>query len=164
MYTPMCLPWVQAAPELVASTTTLLFPVSGRPAIGLCVQMKLWWHFPTVLKQRVNEEAYAFQGENMSPQNMSLWHMYYIFSWRPSKPSRLKKNFYLSLHCLKEFRSGAWPRTSTITRDNSHLKDLCVWQGKHLVTQHLLFLHPVNCPLPLCKPKPLSHSLAQDGI
>lgn len=45
-----------------------------------------------------------------------------------------------------------------ISRDNFYLKDLSLWQGKHLITKRLLFLLP--CELPSSP----STSQAQDGV
>ena len=62
--------------------------------------------------------------------------------WAEGKqdPADSRKNFYLSLHYPKEFGLGAWLRERAITRDNFYLNDLSVWQGKHLITKHLLWL------------------------
>lgn len=64
-------------------------------------------------------------------------------------------SFYLSLNCLKEFRVRActWMRANT--RDDClYKKDLSAWQGKHLLTKHLLLPSSVNGLPPLWSPSP----------
>lgn len=49
---------MQVVAGSVASTTTLLSNILDYLA-KLRMQMKPWRHFPTILKQRINKEAYA---------------------------------------------------------------------------------------------------------
>lgn len=86
-----------------------------------------------------------------------------ILSWRQWRPNRLKKNFYLSLNHLKEFRQGALSRKRATTWNNF----LCGWpicMAEHLLTKHLLFLSSWELLFSSLKSQAPSHSLAQDSI
>lgn len=79
------------------------------------------------------------------PQNMPLWLGNYL-SWRQSRPSWCKKNFYPSLEYLKEFRQEALLRETA-------LKDLFLLYGKHLLTKYLFLLSSFELPSSSLKPQ-----------
>ena len=58
------------------------------------------------------------RGNRVCDPKIRHFGMWFILSWRQSRPSRVRKNFYLSLNCLKEFRYGPMLRKRAITIDN----------------------------------------------
>lgn len=73
------------------------------------------------------------------PQNIPLWHMNYFGLKAIKKPCRLRRNFYNS---LKGFKFGTLSIIRVITRSNFY--DQCIGQGKHLISEPLLFLLSCN--------------------
>ena len=66
--------------------------------------------------------------------------MWIILSWRHLRPSRLKRNFYISLNYIRNLDRGPGSqRQRVIGRDNFHLNDLSMWQCRHLITRYLFF-------------------------
>lgn len=90
------------------------------------------------------------EGQNRLFQNLPLWHVDY-FALKSVKTQQTQEHFYFSWNCLEELRCGDRPRKRVVTRHNC-LKDSPLWQGKHLITTHLL---SVPCELPIC-PHPSS--------
>lgn len=93
------------------------------------------------------------------PRDVPLWHVNYFVLKAIKTLQTHKKLLYLF---LKGHQLGALPTIRVITRNNFY--DLSIGQGKHPVTDHLLFSSSRNDPL---KPQGVSHltsSLAQNVI
>lgn len=76
---------MQAVAGSVASTITLLSDMLDYLA-KLCMQMKPWRHFPTILKQKINEEAYALD-PILSLKKSSCIRNESLLSIHPTHPS-----------------------------------------------------------------------------
>ena len=99
--------------------------------------------------------------QNRPPRSKPLWQVYY-FELKTIKTLWTQKKL-LPFYYLEELELGIFPRKRVTPTDKFYLGGPSY--GKHLITQHLLFfLYPVNDPPVFEVPRPLSHSLAQDGI
>lgn len=89
--------------------------------------------------------------QNKPPQNVPLWQVDYFGGKNNQGPEDSGRVFNLLLNCLKNPDWAPGSDAELLPRDNFYQKDQSVWQGKHLITKHLLFLSPVSChpPLPL---------------
>ena len=59
---------------------------------------------------------------------------------------------------LEEFKLGVFIRIRIIARDQFYLSGPSMWQGKHPITQHLLFLLSCNDLPVLGRPLPLTRN------
>ena len=76
-----------------------------------------------------------WRGSAQASPDVLLWACGLSWAEAIKTPWAQKKKFYLS---LKEFKLGALP-VRVITRNN-FLEAFLLWQGKHLITEHLLLL------------------------
>ena len=82
------------------------------------------------------------KGFRTGPPRMCHFGMWVLLSWRHLRACRLRRNFCPSLNHTEESKLGVFPRIKVISRDKFYLSGPSVWQGKHLITKHLLFLSP----------------------
>ena len=94
--------------------------------------------------------------QNKPPPNMLLLHENY-FELKAIETLWIEEKFLPLLNYLEEFKL-VFPRIRVITRDKFYLNSPSVSQGKHLITQHLLFFL-LSCKLPSCPWKPQAPSL-----
>lgn len=83
------------------------------------------------------------RGSKICDPKIFHFGMWIMLSWRQLRPSRLK-NFDLSLP--KRICIGDLAQKELLSEITFYLKDPSVWQGKHLIAKHFLFL--LSCELP----------------
>lgn len=86
---------------------------------------------------------------------MSHCSIWIILNWRHLRPQRLKRNFCRSLNYQEESKLGALPKF--------YLSDPSMWQGKYLITKHMLLSPCEVHSFPLNYQTPPHCSLFQNG-
>lgn len=80
-------------------------------------------------------------------QNVSLWHVGY-FELKIIKAQKTWEAIFLTflLNICKKLGKGPGSERALSPKITFYLNDLSVWQGKHLITKHPLFL--LSCETP----------------
>lgn len=102
---------------------------------------------------RVQEKIFPWRGSEQASPKCSTLASGLFWAKDNQGPEDSGRVFNLLLNCLKESRLSAWLRCRAVTRDNFYQKDQSVWQGKHLITKHLLFLSSCESPSSPLKPQ-----------
>lgn len=132
----------------------------------------IWWCFRKMLLGRKVSPLHPEQNIGMPDndggpragclQNVPLWQTWVISSWRQLRPNRLKKNFYLPLHRLKEIRLEPEPGKELLMLPQSiflYQKNFSTWCDKACIYQTFPFPSFCEClPPPSPRPWPLLSS------